>query len=43
MNKEKLMKEQLDLNFIEPKQKKIIENIYKYRKGEIDPWKIIIA
>ncbi len=43
MGKTDLMNEQLDLDFIVPRQKECIKNIGKYKKGEFDPWTVLFG
>ena len=43
MGKMDLLKDQLDLDFIIPRQKEIIKHFESYKKDKKDPWKVILT
>jgi len=43
MNKTDLLYDQIDLDYIAPKQKELIKNIKKYKKGKFDPWTYLFS
>ena len=43
MGKEDLLKKQVDLDFIVPRQKECLKNFDKYKKGKFDPWKCLFS
>ena len=43
MGKTDLLHQQLDLDFLVPRQKECIANLDKYKKGEFDPWDVLFS
>ena len=43
LGKMDLLKDQLDLDFLIPRQKEIIKNFDKYKKGEKEPWEVLLT
>jgi len=43
LKKTKLLHEQIDLDYLVPKQKILIKNLNNYRKGKFNPWKTLFS